>query len=83
MNVLRLESPSGKGEKLHTVAASNNRDHTPRSLYYCLLVPHIYGCYSSHTSRSWWIEHSTQRQWRGCNKCLQSAFFLCSWCILL
>jgi len=30
--ILRLESPSGKCAKLHTVAASNNRDLTPRSL---------------------------------------------------
>jgi len=28
---------------------------------------HIYGCYSSPTSRSWWITHWTQRQRRGCN----------------
>ena len=28
--------------KLHTVAASNNRDHPTRSLYYCLFVPHTY-----------------------------------------
>jgi len=86
------ESLSGKCGKLHTVAASNNRDHkitlvvtcskyyqlftsftsiirdqSPRSLYYCLFVPHIYGCYSSCTSHSWWIAHSTQRQPRGCN----------------
>jgi len=26
--LLQSESPSGKGAKLHTVAASNNRDHT-------------------------------------------------------
>jgi len=52
--------------KLRTVAASNNRDHTPRSLYYCLLAPHIYCC-SSRTSRSWWITHSTQRHRKGCN----------------
>ena len=38
------------------------RDCTPRSLYYCLFVPHIYGCFSSRTSRSWWITHSTQHQ---------------------
>jgi len=30
--LLRSESPGGKCAKLHTVAASNNRDHTPRSL---------------------------------------------------
>ena len=30
--LLRSESPSGKCAKLHTVAASNNRDHTTRSL---------------------------------------------------
>jgi len=38
---------------------------------YCLFAPHIYGCYSSHTSRSWWIAHSTQRHRRGCNKVLK------------
>ena len=151
--------------RLHTVAASNNRDHALKSLYYCLLAPllffahipfvvnhtfnatpperlqqhpllfttnrtdhmffvwrlnsvrpshpghstillrsekpeqhvrkashcgskqqqrscarlrrshsivacsrHIYiCCCSSPTSRSWWITHSTQRHWRGCN----------------
>ena len=46
---------------------SITRDYTPRSLFYCLFAPHIYGCYSSRTSRSWWITHSTQRQRRGCN----------------
>jgi len=29
--------------KLHTVTASNNRDHTPRSLYYCLFASQIHG----------------------------------------
>jgi len=28
--------------KLRTVAASNNRDHPTRSLYYCLFAPHTY-----------------------------------------
>jgi len=32
LELLRSESPSGKGAKLHTVAASNNRDHMPWSL---------------------------------------------------
>jgi len=34
-------------QKLHTVpvAASNNRDHMPWSLYYCLFAPHMYGCF--------------------------------------
>jgi len=27
----------------------------------------LYGCCSSCTSCSWWIAHSTQCQWRGCN----------------
>ena len=62
MNMLRSESPSSKCTKIHTVAASNKR-----SLHYCLFAPHTYGCYSSRTSRSWWITHWTQRQWRGCN----------------
>jgi len=39
--VLRSESPGGKCANLHTVAASNNRDHPTRSLCYCLLAPYI------------------------------------------
>jgi len=35
------------------------RDYTPRSLYYCLFAPHMYGCCSSLTFRSWWIAYST------------------------
>jgi len=53
--------------KHHTVAASNNRDHMPRSLYYCLFAPHICRCYSSRTSYSWWTVHSAQHQRSGCN----------------
>ena len=64
--LLQSESLSGKCAKLHTVVASNNRDHMPWSLYYNLFVPHIHGCHSSRTPRSWWIAHSTQRQRRGC-----------------
>ena len=45
---------------------SITRDYTPRSLYYCLFAPHIHGCCSSRTSRSWWITHSTQQKRRGC-----------------
>jgi len=29
--------------KLHTVAASNSRDHAPRSLHCCLFALHIHG----------------------------------------
>ena len=64
---LQSEIPSGMCAKLRTVAASNNRHHPTRSLYYCLFVPRIYGCCSSRTFRSWWIAHSTQRHRRGCN----------------
>ena len=39
--LLRSESPSGMCAKLHTVAASNNSSHSPRSLYFCLFAPHI------------------------------------------
>jgi len=42
--------------KLRTVAASNNRDHPTRSLYYCLFTSHVYV-----------TAHSTQRHRRGCN----------------
>ena len=51
--LLRSESLSGICAKLHTVPASNNRDHAPQSLYYCLFVAHTYGCCSSRTSHSW------------------------------
>ena len=66
--LLQSESSSDKCAKLHTVASSNNRDHMPWSLCYCLFAPHIYGCYSSCISCSWWISHSTQCQRRGCDK---------------
>ena len=65
--LLRSEIPSGICARLRTVAASNNRDHTPWSLYYCLFAPHILWCYSSRTSRSWWTAHSKQRHRRSCN----------------
>jgi len=62
--LLCLESPSSNCAELRTVAASNNRDHAPQSLYYCLFVPHMWCC-SSSTSNWWLITHSTQRQPRG------------------
>jgi len=92
--LLRMESLSDKCTKLHTVTASNNRDHkitlavtiskyhqlftsftsiirdrSPRPLHIACSC-HIYWCYSSRTSRLWWIAHSTQRQPRGCNTTL-------------
>jgi len=42
MILLPSESPSGKCANLHTVAANNNRDHTPRSLYYYLFFRCVY-----------------------------------------
>jgi len=65
--VLRSEIPSGMRAKLRTVAASNNRDHARNLSYCCLLALHIWWCYSSRTSRSWWIIQSTQHHRRGCN----------------
>jgi len=53
--------------KLHTVAASNNRDHAPWPFSYYLFAPLIYGCCSLHTFRSWWTMHPVQRQPRVCN----------------
>jgi len=41
MLLLQSEIPSGMRAKLRTVAASNNRDHAPRSLYLCLFG-HLY-----------------------------------------
>ena len=40
--LLRSEIPSGMCAELRIVAASNNRDHPTRSLYYCLFAPHTY-----------------------------------------
>ena len=62
--LLRSEIPSGKCAEIRTVAASNNRDHSTKSLYFCLFAPRIYGYCSSRTFRSWW---TAQRQRRGCN----------------
>jgi len=64
-----IGSLSSKCAKFHTVAASNNRDHASQSLS-LLLVRATYIYCSLHTSRSWWITHSTQRHWRGCNTIL-------------
>ena len=44
--LLRSESLSGKFTKLHTVAASKNRNHAPRSLYYC--IPYIWVLFFAH-----------------------------------
>ena len=66
---------------------SNNRDHARNLSYYCLLALHKLWCYSSRTSRSWWITQSTQHHWRGCNSCNGSLhmqaehdFLLCNGC---
>jgi len=40
--LLRSEIPNGKCAKLHTVAASNDRDHTPWSLYFTACSCHLY-----------------------------------------
>ena len=55
--LLRLGRPSGMCAKLRAVAASNNRDHAPQSLYYCLFAPHteytvhsLSPCYGMHTA---------------------------------
>ena len=41
--LLRSGSPSGMCANLRTVAASNNKVHPTRWLYYCLFAPNIYG----------------------------------------
>jgi len=61
--LLQSESPRGKYAKLRTVAASNNRDHTPQSLYYCLFAPHVYRVvHRAHSVRG---ESRTQRSASG------------------
>ena len=41
--LLRLENPSSVWAKLCTVATSNNREHAPQSLNYCLIAPYVCG----------------------------------------
>jgi len=53
--------------QLYSRFTSITRDHSRGSLYYWLFAPHIYVCYSSGTSRLWWIAHSQPRQPRGRN----------------
>jgi len=62
---LKTRAPSGQSFTLWQQATIEItwRDHS-----ICLFAPHIYGCYSSCTSRFWWIAHSTHHQPRGCNK---------------
>ena len=77
-------SLSGMCAKLHTVAASNNRDHASRSFYCCLYMSLIYGFCSARTFHLWWNVHSAQCQRRGCNNIppfLQwTALITCSLC---
>ena len=72
-----LERLSSKSARLHTVAASNNKDPTSCSFCFCLFATH--GCCSSHTSRSWWIAHSPQRYLRGCNTCSKVGLDFLKW----
>jgi len=59
--LLRLKSSSDKCAKLHTVTASNKRDHLMMPLYYCLFTPHIlylcvalrFFCYLSFFAMKW------------------------------
>jgi len=62
--LLRSESLSGMCAKLRTVAASNNRIHPTRSLYYCLFAPRIHGVVlRAHSVRgestpAEWLQHN-------------------------
>ena len=53
--MLRSKGPSGKHTKLHTVAASNNWNHTP------YFVPRTCGCYPWRTSRLWYCTSHMRR----------------------
>jgi len=65
-----IKNSQAKCAKLHTVAASNNRDHPTRSLYSCLFTSYIFVCCSLRTSHLWRIALPTQHQLRGCNNFL-------------
>jgi len=65
--LLRSESPSGKSAKLCTVAASNNKDYTPRSLCCCLIAPRIYSVFLCAHSVRGELRNPAQRQQSGCN----------------
>ena len=58
---------AAKHAKLRTVAASNNRDHMPRSLYYCMFVPNIYNVFLRAHSIRGEPRIPAQRQRSGCN----------------
>ena len=65
--VIGKPEPHGMCTKLRTVAASNNRDHVPRSLYYCLFTPHTYDVVLCTHSVQGELCISVQRQQSGCN----------------
>ena len=67
MSGIVIKKLARQAHKLHTVAASNNRDHPTRSLYHCLFTSHRLVCCSLRTSHSWWIALSMQHRLRGCN----------------
>jgi len=52
-NTVAIGNPSGKCAKLHTVAASNSRDHVSQSLLSLLVRATWIYCCSSRTSLSW------------------------------
>jgi len=62
---------------LRTLVVTFKRSHvigratTSQSLY-CLLTLHLSWCYSSRTSRLWWITQSMQHHRRGCNNSIMT-----------
>ena len=62
-----IGNPERHVRKASHRGSKHNRDHARNLSYYCLLVLQIWWCYSSRTSRSWWITQSTQHHRRGCN----------------
>ena len=76
--------PSGMCAKLHTVAASNHRDHAPQSHHYCLFAPRIYIVVLHAHSVRGEPRIPALRYRRGCNNIpsflQQTALIACSFC---
>ena len=65
--LLQSETRAASAQSFALWQQATQREHASQSLLLLLVcVTHVYCC-SSCTSRSWWITHSTQRRWRGCN----------------
>jgi len=72
-----LGKPKRQVHKASHCGSEQQQRLSPDEITHCLRHIRVYVCYSSRTSSSWWIAHSTQRQPRGCNNILGLVHGLC------